>query len=77
MDNRRTANDPLGRRAAPAHPYPSTDIEPDKDRWTTRIPDQTIGHRGVAVDFGARWRLEVSSVSRDPFYLLVLHAGRV
>jgi hypothetical protein len=43
----------------------------------TRIPDQTIGHRGVAVDFRARWRLEVSSVSRDPFYLLVLHAGRV
>jgi len=42
-----------------------------------RIPDQTIGHRGVAVDFRARWRLEVSSVSRDPFYLLVLHAGRV
>jgi hypothetical protein len=31
----------------------------------------------VAVDFGARWRLEVSSVSRDLFYLLVLHAGRV
>jgi hypothetical protein len=42
-----------------------------------RIPDQTVGHRGVAVDFRARWRLEVSSVSRDPFYLLVLHAGRV